>query len=76
MKTILKNVAFSNPSKGWNVQVNLFRFNNEKKVRWIFSSTKAMHNVWNTVGSNDLPEFYDWVHSSVNGLVAHVENRN
>jgi hypothetical protein len=76
MKTILKNVVFSNPSKSWNVQVNLFRFNDQKKIHWIYSSASIMRKTWATVNPNDLPDFYDWVHSSVDGFVAHVENRN
>jgi hypothetical protein len=35
-----------------------------------------MRKTWDSVKPNDLADFYDWVHASVNGLVAHVENRN
>lgn len=72
MKTILKNVAFSNPAKGWNVQVNLFRFHDEKKVRWIFSSSQVMRKVWDRVRGDDLADFYDWVHANVDDVVDHV----
>lgn len=72
MKTILKNVAFSNPSKGWNVQVNLFRFHDEKKIRWVYSSKDVMRRVWDNVSPADLESFYDWVHASVDDMVDHV----
>jgi hypothetical protein len=75
MKTLLKNVGFANPSKGWNVQVNLFRFHDEKKIRWVYSSKDAMRRVWDRVNPSDLESFYAWVHDSVDEFVAHVEKR-
>jgi len=75
MQTLLKNISFSNPTKGWNVQVNLFRFHDEKKIRWVYSSKDVMRRVWDNVNPADLESFYDWVHASVDGFVAHVEKR-
>jgi len=75
MKTLLKNVGFSNPTKGWNVQVNLFRFDDEKRILWIYSTADIMRKTWDRVNPTDLESFYSWVHNSVDEFVAHVERR-
>jgi hypothetical protein len=75
MKTLLKNISFSNPTKGWNVQVNLFRFDDEKRIRWVYSNSEIMRRVWDRVNPSDLESFYAWVHDSVDEFVTHVEKR-
>jgi hypothetical protein len=75
MKTLLKNISFSNPTKGWNVQVNLFRFDGEERILWIYSTADIMRKTWDRVNPADLESFYSWVHNSVDEFVAHVERR-
>ena len=72
MKTLLKNISFSNPTKGWNVQVNLFRFDGDKRILWIYSTTDIMRKTWDRVNPSDLESFYSWVHNSVDDFVNHV----
>jgi len=76
MKTLIKNVSFTHPSKGWMAQVNLFRFDGEKRIRWLYSSTDIMRKTWDRVNHDDLTNFYAWVHASVDDFVSHVEKRS
>lgn len=74
MKILAKNVVFSNPSNGWNAQINIFRFHDDSQIHWSFVSAKALRNTWDSVPAGNLNSFYDWVHASVNDFVNHVRN--
>jgi hypothetical protein len=74
MKILAENVVFSNPSYGWNAQINIFRFDNSSKIHWSFVSAKALRNTWDSVPCGNLNSFYDWVNNSVDDFVNHVRS--